>query len=301
MELTSTVPQTAWATDGFRAYRCSGRLLFGRVYEDSEIELGVFEPCGRVFCIAGAGCTAFALAADHEVVAVDLNPVQIAYVRRRLGGSPFQPGSAEQLIAFGRALARLAGWSPRLIRAFLALDDPREQISYWRRYLDTRRFRAGFDFLLSRFSLRAIYSPTLLDCLPRNFGSVLRNRMERCFSRHSNCDNPYARSLFLGEDQFGQQIVDSGAIEVVCADAAAFLESQPAGSFTGFALSNILDGANAAYRARLLASIKRAAAPGARVVLRSFSEPEFSAQTNQAAEDRSMLWGIVDVRPAEML
>ena len=44
-----------------------------------SIELDAFRPGGRILCIASAGCTAMKLAPDHEVVAVDINPIQLAY------------------------------------------------------------------------------------------------------------------------------------------------------------------------------------------------------------------------------
>lgn len=298
MEVSSTTPATAWEGGRFNARAGPRKLLFGCMYEDAAIELGAFRPGGRVFCIASAGCTAMKLAPHHKVVAVDINPVQLAYVERRLAGAPVQPGSAGRLLAFARALAPLAGWSGRTVRAFLDFDDPEKQIVYWRRHLDTRRFRAAFDFLFSRPTLRSIYSASLLGGLPRNFGAVMRGRMERCFTLHSNRRNPYARALLLGEISSTQDAFEPGQIQLVCADAAAFLERQPAGSFTGFSLSNILDGANPGYERRLFAAVQRAAAHGAVAVLRSFREPPFLARTNHAAEDRAMLWGLVDIRPA---
>jgi S-adenosylmethionine:diacylglycerol 3-amino-3-carboxypropyl transferase len=298
MEMSSTVPAIAWQNGRFRARAGPRKLLFGCMYEDVEIELGAFQPGGRIFCIASAGCTAMRLAAHHTVVAVDINPVQLAYVQRRLGGGSVQRGSAERILAFARTLAPIAGWRKRTVRAFLDLDDPNEQILYWRRHLDTRRFRAAFAFLFSRLVLRSVYSAAFLDCLPAKFGSVLRARTERCFALHPNRRNPYAYALLLGEMRFAPDAPELLQIQLECADAADFLECQPAGSFTGFSLSNILDGSNAAYERRLFAAVQHAAAPGAMVVLRSFREPECATETNHAAEDRAMLWGVVDVRQA---
>ena len=271
------------------------------MYEDAEIELRSFQPGGRIFCIASAGCTAMKLAAHHTVTAVDINPVQLAYVQRRLGGGAVQRGSAERILAFARTFARLAGWNRRTVAAFLDLDDPTQQILYWHRHLDTRRFRVGIWFLFSRLVLRSVYSAAFLNALPPNFGTVLRTRMERCFALHPNCRNPYARALLLGEIRSAPDVPNPRQIQLKCADAADFLEQQPAGSFTGFSLSNILDGANPAYSRRLFAAVQHAAAPRAMVVRRSFREPECATETNRAAEDRSMLWGVVDVRHASAL
>jgi S-adenosylmethionine:diacylglycerol 3-amino-3-carboxypropyl transferase len=276
------------------------------MYEDAAIELGAFRPGGRVFSIASAGCTAMKLAARHDVVALDINPVQLAYVGRRLAGGPIQRGTAERLLKVARALRPLVGWYRWRVREFLELCDPAEQIAYWRR-LDTRRFRAALYLLFSLPTLRAMYSGALLESLPANFGVIIRKRMERGFSRHPNRTNPYARALLLDKRQpddetiFERNAPGSGEIQLVCADAASYLELQPAGSFDGFALSNILDGANTDYRQRLFAAVKRAAAADAVAVMRSFREPPAAIPTNRAAEDRAMLWGIVDVRPAATL
>ena len=207
-------------------------------------------------------------------------------------------GTAERVMAFGRALAPAAAGARRRVHAFLELDDPEEQIAYWRRHLDTWRFRAAVDGLLSLASLRTVYASPFLDFLPPRMGAVMRGRMERCFARHANRTNPYARALLQGELSDEPPPAEATGIRLVHADAAAFLESEPAGSFAGFALSNILDGASADYERRLIAAVKRAAAKDAVVVLRSFREPPTDMPTNRAADDRAMLWGIVDVRPA---
>jgi hypothetical protein len=155
MEMSSTVARTAWESGRFRAARAGSRkLLFGCMYEDAEIELRAFQLDGRIFCIASAGCTAMKLATRHTVVAVDINPAQVVYVQKRLGGAAVQRGSAEHLQAIVRTLGPLAGWHRRRVRAFLELDHPEQQILYWRRHLDTSRFRAAFSFLFSRVVLR---------------------------------------------------------------------------------------------------------------------------------------------------
>jgi S-adenosylmethionine:diacylglycerol 3-amino-3-carboxypropyl transferase len=150
-------------------------------------------------------------------------------------------------------------------------------------------------------ALRAVYATPFLDFLPPRLGRVFRSRMERCFARIPNRTNPYARALLLGELPDEAPPPDATSVRLVHADAAEFLEAQAAATFAGFTLSNVLDGATASYRGRLHAAIRHAAAPGATTVLRSFAEPAGVLQSNHAAEDRSMLWGIVDVRPAAAL
>lgn len=291
-------PATVWEAGRFDARRGPPRVLFGRMYEDSAIECAAFKAGGRVFCIASAGCTAFHLARDREVVAVDLNPAQLAYAARRIAGTPMVRGTAEHVLHVGRALLPLAGWRASTLRTFLDLDDPAMQYDFWKAHLDTRRFRVGLDTLLSVASLRTVYAPRLLGALPHRFGAVMRVRMERCFGRHPNRTNPWARAFFAGDAMTEPLPPEAKTIKLVQADAAAFLERAQPRSFDAFTLSNILDGTDERYRRRLADAVGRAAAPGAIVVLRSFGEPASTLPSNRAADDRSMLWGIVDVRPA---
>jgi S-adenosylmethionine:diacylglycerol 3-amino-3-carboxypropyl transferase len=265
------------------------------MYEDSGIELRAFKPQSRVFCIASAGCTARTLAAaGHEVTAVDINPLQLAYAKSRAAGEPAQAGSAERLMAFGRKVASLAGWDQRKLTDFLNLSNPDEQLEYWDHRLDTRIWRTVVDTLLAPRLLGLCYAGPFLESLPKDFGPRLRHRLRRGWASHSNRTNPYAASLLLGTWP-AEPGTATSPIKFVCTDAADYLENCSPVVFDSFALSNIGDGAPAKYLQRLHGAIERAAAPGAVVVTRSFSEPTQNNSLNWAAQDRSMLWGIVQV------
>jgi len=299
--VSTSTAVTIWERGRLDARVGPRQVLFGRMYEDPTIELEAFRPESRVLCIASAGCTAMALSPHHEVVAVDINPVQLAYAERRFDGDPGFRGRAERVMDFMRFFGPLAGWWPSRVRAFLELSDPVEQMKYWERELNTWRFRTAVDGLFSVSALRSVYAPRFLDFLPKRLGAVMRGRMERCFSRHPNVSNPYARSLLLGELSAGPPPPQAKDVQLVHADAAEFLENEPPGSFDGFTLSNILDGVDDAYRQRMFTAVKRAAAPHAVTVIRSFGEAQAHSPANRAAEDRAMLWGTVLVRPADVL
>ncbi len=292
---------TVWQRGRLDARVGPRQVLFGRMYEDASIELNAFRQGSRVFCIASAGCTAMKLAPHHEVVAVDINPIQLAYAERRFDGDPGFRGRAERIMDFMRFFGPIAGWWPSRVSAFLELDDPAEQMAYWQRELNTWRFRTSIDALFSVTALRSVYAPRFLDFLPKKLGAVMRGRMERCFERHPNRTNLYARSLLLGELSFEPPTPQAKDVRLVHADAAEFLENTPRASFDGFTLSNILDGVDDTYRRRLIAAVQRAAAPDATTVLRSFGDADAGSPANRAADDRAMLWGSVLVKPAAEL
>lgn len=295
--MNSNTPASIWEQGRLDTRVGPTQVLFGRMYEDSNIELESFPAGSRVLCIASAGCTAMKLAPHHDVVAVDINPSQLAYAERRFAGDPAVRGRAERIMDFMRFFAPLAGWRRSKVQAFIELDDTAEQMQYWEQELSTWRFRAAVDGLFSVTALRWAYAPQFLHFLPKRLGSVMRKRMERCFARHPNRHNPYARSLLQGELTLETSPPQAKDIQLVHADVANFLENQPTGCFDGFTLSNILDGTDKAYQHRLVTAVKRAARPGAITVLRSFSDADASSPLNRAKDDRSMLWGSVLVRP----
>ena len=284
---------TAWRNGPFKAQL--HQLTFGQTYEDSGIELQAFKPRGRVFCIAGAGCTARALAAaGHHVTTVDINPLQLGYAQSRAAGGPLRMGTAERLLTLGRNLAKLAGWSTGKLIDFLNLSDPAEQVEYWDGRLDTQAWRFAVDTLLAPRLLGTCYANPFIESLPQDFGLRLRQRLRRTWATHSNRSNPYAASLLSGRPPEEPNSSQS-QIQFVCVDAADFLESCPPAVFDGFSLSNIADGVSPDYLRRMLIAIDRAAAPGAIFVARTFAEPGPNMGANLAQLDRSLLWGIVEV------
>jgi S-adenosylmethionine:diacylglycerol 3-amino-3-carboxypropyl transferase len=289
---------TAWESGNLKGKGGAHRLIFGQMHEDPEVEREAFAGMGRVFCIASGGNTAMHLAKEHEVVACDLNPVQLQYAQARANGAMPRRGDAERAMEMARQLAPLVGWRRGLVEQFLAMTDVEEQATFWRVHLETTLFKACFSLLLSHAAMRLIYAKEFLKCLPPHFGEVMRARLARGFATHPNATNPYARSLLRGE-MMDLPRVPNARIRFVLGDAASYLESRAAGSLDGFALSNILDGADRLYARRLAQAVRNAASENAKVVIRSFREPGPDLKTNLAHRDRSLLWGVVDVRPAK--
>jgi S-adenosylmethionine:diacylglycerol 3-amino-3-carboxypropyl transferase len=264
------------------------------MFEDWDIEASVFPARSKVFCIASAGCTALGLASlGHDVTAVDINPAQVALVRARLTGADAAAGSVDRMLARARRIGGAVGWTGATLNAFLSLRDTNEQQSFWRARLDTRRLRVALAALLSPLTLHLLYPAPLAAAVPPGFAQILRQRFDRGFSTHPNNTNPYARWLLLGERTSAPAA--SGAVTVLQADAAEYLEACPPHAFNAFTLSNITDAASTRYVARLDAAITRAAQPGAVVVVRSFAEPHSLAEDAWARRDRALLWGRIRV------
>jgi S-adenosylmethionine:diacylglycerol 3-amino-3-carboxypropyl transferase len=263
-------------------------LFFGRMYEDWAIEDEVL-PSGRVLCVASAGDTAFALAGHgRDVTSVDVSAAQVEYVQARIAGAPPRDGRAERVLRVLRAAGAAAGWTRARLRAFCELDDPDAQLHFFTRELDTARFRIALALLFRTPALLPAYG-ALLRALPPRFDFLLHARLRRGFARHPNRTNPWARSLLLDE----QPDVTPLPITVVRAEITSYLARSDAGTFDGFALSNVLDGSGS--EEPLLAAVRAAAAPGAVLVLRSFAEPRSRSEAEWAARDRSLLWGAVRV------
>jgi hypothetical protein len=281
------IVKTAWNT-GRLAGSGPPRLIFGRMYEDPDVEARAL-PMGRVLVIASAGDVAFALAAaGRDVVAIDINPAQVEYVRDRMAGAPERAGQADRYLARAATALPLLGMSSDRLRQFFDLDDPGVQVAAWRR-LAGRRFRAALALAFGP-ALRLVYRSELAGALPSGFAGELESRFERGFAVHPNRSNPIAPALF------GLPTPPASAhhIEVERAEVLEFMRAQPPGSFDGFALSNITDGAPPDFRDELLTAACRIARSGAIAVLRSLGAPRGREDATRAASDRALIWGGID-------
>jgi hypothetical protein len=239
--------------------------------------------------IASAGDVAFALAAaGREVVAIDINPAQVEYVRDRIAGAPQRAGQADRYLARAAAALPLLGMPSDRLRQFFDLDDPGVQVAAWRR-LAGRRFRAALALAFGP-ALRLAYRSELASALPNGFAGELESRLERGFAIHPNRSNPIARALF------GLPAPPASAhrIEVEQAEVIEFMRAQPPGSFDGFALSNITDGAPPDFRDELLTAARRIARSGAIAVLRTLGAPRGREDATRAVSDRALIWGGID-------
>ena len=201
-------------------------------------------------------------------------------------------------MAFGARLRAARGLAARRVRAFLDLDDPAAQIAFWRGHLDTWRFRAA----LRRAALGRRPARRLRGPLPRLPARRLRRGDARgawsAVSRATpTATNPYARALLLGERPDCAAAPEATGIRLVHADAAASSRAARRQLRRLHALEHPrrrhatpTGGACCGGEARRRAGRGRGPAQLRRAARAS--------PTNRAADDRSMLWGIVDVRPA---
>ncbi|HEY3243235.1 MAG TPA: DUF3419 family protein [Phycisphaerae bacterium] len=289
---------TPWSAGRLGRRGGAPQLLFGRMQEDWSIEAELFRPGARVFCIASAGCTALALAARGDrVTAVDINPVQIAYVRERIAGAPCREGRVESGLRRVRRMMRGAGLTASKLKTFLEMNDPDQQLRFWRAELDTRRWRALLKLAFHPLALRIAYAAEFLRDVPRRFDRVIRRRLERGWATHSNWTNVYAWRTLLGGHPSDRtpEFTAMPRLTLACADAVDFLMHCPPASFDGLTLSNMLDGTTPEYRTALWQAVSRAAAPGAIVILRSFVEPVNADEDRWAARDRALIWGSLRV------
>lgn len=277
------------------------RLLFGWGYEDEAIEISQFPSRGRMLVAAGTGEVAAALAATGcDVVAVDANELQLAYARRRVAGGEFEAGSAERIMDVGRRLLRSSSpaWSRKRLRAFLAERNPERATEHWRTKLNSKQFRSILKATLGPASaMTALVQRDFGRTIGSGFADRVIDRLRARIGLVPPSENRFAWRLLLGEElptwQYPARM--RGTIQWRSTDMLTALQQSDAGSFDGISLSNLGDGADPRFVEDLKGAARRAAAPGAPIILRSFASMDDERALQLAARDRAMVWGSIDV------
>lgn len=266
------------------------------MYEDPGVELAVFEAGHRVLCVASAGDTARVLAANGmNVTAVDINEAQLHYARRRAAGSPAVAGRADRALGAGRAAMQLLGWRRREVAAFMQLQDVEVQRRFWAERLSGRGVRVAFALAFGRYGLvRLLAAHSFAETMTASFDRALLDRLEAGISRFPNAQNPWASMVFTGHWTGQEPNKPARPVTFLHDDIVNFMETTT-DRFDAFTFSNILDGPDAAFAQRLLAGVRRSAAPGAVMVLRTLRTAESESSRERARDDRSLLWGGIDV------
>lgn len=299
-----TEAPTPWSSGrlarGGRSRRTPG-ILFGASYEDERIELDVFGRPGRICVVAGSGETAAGCAAaGHAVTAVDINPTQLAYARARCAGGATVVGTAERGMAVARALLKVVApaWRRDRLLSVLASAGPAVAGEHWRTSLDSAAFARLLALALRPGSVVAGWlQPDFAAFVPSRFDLDLRARLADGLGRHGTAQNRFAWRLLAGAELPGWTMPRLGDVEPITwlhADIAVHLESVPPGHYDGISLSNVFDGAPAAFDQRLRTAASRAVRPGGPVIIRTFAPPGADGP-GRAADDAAMLWGSVQV------
>ena len=222
----------------------------------------------------------------------------------RSGASPESPmirGTAERVMCFGRRLLPLAGWRPSRLRAFLDLERAPEQAAYWRA-ISTPGASVRPSTPSCRGRCSAPSTPRLSSPVCRHASAASCARAWRAASPciRTGRTRTRARCCSASSATSPRPRRQGGSVSST-PKRPRTSRPQPKGASTASRSRTSSTAPENAYRARLFAAVKRAAAPGAVVVLRSFGEPPADLPTNRAPQDRAMLWGIVDVKPVALL
>lgn len=199
----------------------------------------------------------------------------------------------------------------RAPRAMLAAPNVEAQRRIWRERANRCRFRALFALFLNPLVLRAFYGRALREGLPLDLGERVRDNLERALLDFPVASNPYVIQLLRGHlspdsaqwpialrpDSLAPMRAHLDDLSLHVAEAAEFLEAQPAVSFDFFALSNVIEAVGAQSGTRLMRAVERAAAPGALVCVRSITGALPPHSPLLESDERQNVWREGDRSP----
>ena len=242
-------------------------------------------PADRLHRWFELGVDAEAPAAYRERVRSELAGPDAAWWDPRIG--VFTRGLHEDA-GVGRSFARLGRLArvlvPGLARTLEATSDPDAQRTYWRSRVQPRLFGPLTHFLAAHTSVLASLAPNPHELSRIRTGGWSRGLVERIdgvVGRHLVREHPWWRPALTGRptdvgtsaawldpDRVAGLAAGAGSLRLVEGDLADVLETTPAGTLDAISVSNVPDWLAEAEGARLALSVRRALAPGGRVLVR---------------------------------
>lgn len=215
-----------------------------------------------------------------------LSPAARGYWNQQAGAiarGVLNAGRSERFIALVAAALRAFVHPRDRVARLLACRSLAEQRAVFAEHWDTRRWRATFRLLLNRAVMGRAYHPSFFAHATRmSFAEHFLALFRRTLTELPIATNYFFHHMLTGRypggalppylagagtrafEGIGERLLlVDGAIEEQ-------LSQVPAGSVTGFALSNIAEWHDEAGVERLFRAVLRASAPGATVVFRNF-------------------------------
>lgn len=183
-----------------------------------------------------------------------------------------------------RRIARLARLlRPRAIHTLFGFDDIEAQRRFLRERWDRGFWRLTYHLLLSPVVSRMAFGdPAYYAHVAVPVGATIYERMTRVLERHLARDSfmvSLALRGILSDHDLPPYLTAGGCeqisarldrLAIVDADLVTYLEEAAPAAFTRFSLSDVPSYLDTGGFRRLLCGVLRAAAPGARVVIRQF-------------------------------
>ena len=195
-------------------------------------------------------------------------------------------GVSERLVRAVVRSLRVIGYGPARLRRLLASRTLEEQREFFDREWNTRRWRALIRLALGRRRLSGVYDPAFFDRVENDsFGDHFLRRLEHGLTALPVATNYFLHFMLRGtypEDGAGARppylagprdrplAECADRLELVDGGLTDWLAAQPAGSISGFSLSNICEWLAPDAIDALFAEIARTATPGAVVCFRNF-------------------------------
>jgi len=263
-----------------------------------------------VLLVTSGGCNVLNTLAEgpRRVVAIDANPEQGALLEAKLDAircgtyaelwnrfgvpaqrrrdSVYARGSYARFAWVRAFVHAVCGWDA--VRRFVNAPSLDEQRLRWLNDMEPRLFgpvvRAMPAALAGVCGMHWRQVLTTLRADRFFLAAVCRDQLRRVMMNHSIRDNYFWHQMLTGEyasasqcppylraENFDAVRAGVGRVESRSGDLTSFLRASPPGAFTRVNLLDVPDFLSAARRLALFREVRRACAPGARVVYRSFS------------------------------